>query len=288
MGVPVGLPPDLFKMHDLDSDFDESSIVLKKYVPKTTNVSDTNSSVLERSLLAISGQNIDEFMREMENVHKDMERENSMASSGKGSTENENLRIETTANNRQQQLPGAVKPAAANTNEDISLRVDSQLKLTRPPFPMPHLGKLPPDNPLAKGIVRPPPPPPQIVTGNTSMMPPPMSFRPPPPRPSMMQNYGAMGGPLPPALRQPGGAPSGIRHSMMSGTHPGRIAAGIRIPGPPPGLPTRMSAPQKSQPTSAIATITAKPQIRLVQSSSFHKNVKSKWFFNRFPVLLFL
>lgn len=101
-GCPSGPPPDLQQMHELDSDYeDEEPPKTKKAKtirfsdePKVTTAlteteradqkKDDNKLIeadvpkptsLQQRMLAISGQNIDEFMKEMENVHKKKEQE---------------------------------------------------------------------------------------------------------------------------------------------------------------------------------------------------------------------
>lgn len=101
-GCPPGPPPDLKQMHELDSDYeDEEPPKAKKSktirfsdepkiapavseVEKTDEKKDDSKLIeadvpkptsLQQRMLAISGQNIDEFMKEMENVHKKKEQE---------------------------------------------------------------------------------------------------------------------------------------------------------------------------------------------------------------------
>lgn len=92
----------------------------------------------------------------------------------------------------------------------------------------------------------------------SGIAPPPMMFR-PPPRPPGMHGFG---------IRMPPGPPPGPRPPGMSGMP----RMGIRIPGPPPGLPPRMAQHHKMQQqlqnkdSKGVTTITAKPQIRYVFS----------------------
>lgn len=97
-GCPPGPPPSLFDMPELDSDYeDDEPLPPKTKRAKTTRPTDSDSSKTESSrdeatpkapepevlkptslqqrMLAISGQNIDEFMKEMENVQKKKEQE---------------------------------------------------------------------------------------------------------------------------------------------------------------------------------------------------------------------
>lgn len=96
-GCPPGPPPDLFDMHDLDSDYedDEPPPVKTKRTKSLRSIETELSKVeasredvqkvaepevlkptsLQQRMLAISGQNIDEFMKEMEHVQKKKEQE---------------------------------------------------------------------------------------------------------------------------------------------------------------------------------------------------------------------
>lgn len=278
LSIPAGPPPNLFEMYDLDSDYDESKIVLKKYVPKNTNSdnssSDNKSNPLQRSSLAISGQNIDEFMKEMENVHKSLERENAISSTSKKThSEVEQFKIDTPQSDKQRELantgvpsdedslrmetkskPTSLAPMAVTLNATIS-----QTSLPPPPSTsLQHMGKAPTDNMPLPGPGRAIP----GASGSAStMLPlnmaPPMVFRPPLPRPPISQNFGLGAPPL-----GPPGPPPNMRRPMMGGPTAGRLTTGIRIPGPPPGLPMRMAPTPKNPPSAAITTITAKPKIR--------------------------
>lgn len=72
-GCPSGPPPSLLAMPELDSDYEESEPAA---APDTTAAADVKKPTsLQQRMLAISGQNIDEFMKEMENVQKKKELE---------------------------------------------------------------------------------------------------------------------------------------------------------------------------------------------------------------------
>lgn len=101
-GCPPGPPPNLEELHELDSDYeDEEPLPAAKRLKSIRFSDETNRSsespdsrdsekkddskttedvikqptALQQKMLAISGQNIDEFMKEMENVHKRKEQE---------------------------------------------------------------------------------------------------------------------------------------------------------------------------------------------------------------------
>lgn len=96
-GCPPGPPPVLFDMPDLDSDYEEDDFIPAKKkrtksmrfaesetakpensieeAPKVAEPEVLKPTSLQQRMLAISGQNIDEFMKEMEHVHKKKEQE---------------------------------------------------------------------------------------------------------------------------------------------------------------------------------------------------------------------
>lgn len=94
-GCPPGPPPNLMDFPELDSDYEDDEPPKNKRTksirfsddPKALVDQETKTTVpaaevdkikptsLQQRMLAISGQNIDEFMKEMENVHKKKEQE---------------------------------------------------------------------------------------------------------------------------------------------------------------------------------------------------------------------
>lgn len=96
-GCPPGPPPVLFDMPELDSDYeDDEPAPVKAKRPKSIRFTETDTpkvdtnredgqkvaepevlkpTSLQQRMLAISGQNIDEFMKEMEHVQKKKEQE---------------------------------------------------------------------------------------------------------------------------------------------------------------------------------------------------------------------
>ncbi|XP_049874733.1 WW domain-binding protein 11 [Pectinophora gossypiella] len=221
---------------------------------------------LQQRMLALSGQNIDDFMKEMEEVHRKRERDrradltarlNALKRSAPGrdsdsDSENENG------------PPPAMLPPQAQP------QLQPQLQPMQPMPPMQPMAmpmqpqQLPPDfglEPPGAEMRQMPPP----------LMPP--GLRPPPLRP--------MG---PPPLRMPPGPPAG-RPGAPPGPPPGLPPrAMLRPPGPPPGAPPRLlrplvpPPPPKAMPPVSVltaapqllpkkdgpqgATISAKPQIR--------------------------
>lgn len=86
-GCPPGPPPNLLTMLELDSDYDEEPTPKKlksirfsedtdktpEEILKLTKEEILKPTSLQQRMLALSGQNIDEFMKEMENVQKKKE-----------------------------------------------------------------------------------------------------------------------------------------------------------------------------------------------------------------------
>lgn len=208
-------------------------------------------------MLAISGQNIDDFMKEMENVHK---KKVAAGKIGENDTE-EIVRKIITDNGEDEEEKSEQSDSTDNSEEDEDS--DSSRKkrkasetpakaaavpaqapnMTAAPMPMPlNLPSIPPQGHMH--VSGPPVPP---LGG---LAPPPMMFR-PPPRPPGMHAFG---------IRMPPGPPPGPR--------PGMPRMGIRMPGPPPGMPPRMAHHKNQQlqnkDSKGVTTITAKPQIRLI------------------------
>ncbi|KAM7353863.1 uncharacterized protein ACRADG_005782 [Cochliomyia hominivorax] len=253
LGVPVGPPPDLIDFPDLDTDAEDDEVVLKKYVPKSKQsktVPKPNS--LQQRMLAISGQNIDDFMKEMENVHKKKVAAGRIADNDDNTEDNEK---KTKSDDDEEEEDKTDLSESSDNSEDEEesdsakrKRKDSATAVPIQPAPMaaapipmpmslpgmaaqPHMHVAGPPVPPLGGIA-----------------PPPMMFR-PPPRPPGMHAFG---------IRMPPGPPPGPR--------PGMPRMGIRIPGPPPGMPPRMAhhknQQQQNKDSKGVTTITAKPQIR--------------------------
>lgn len=225
MGVPSGPPPDLLEMHDLNSDVEDEEVVLKKYMPKSkcskTAIKPNN---LQKRILAISGQNIDEFMKEMEHVYKNREQDSLETNAGKQKFAEE-YDISNSEESTKDNIAACSKhapPTPTNASVAPAAGPISVLNASLPTLPA-----------VASGMI----------------------FRPPIIRPPAMHNFG---------VRVPAGPPPNVRHHAINGMP----RMGIRIPGPPPGLPRPLHQQQpKSQhnpqgESKGITTITAKPQIR--------------------------
>ncbi|KAH8421129.1 hypothetical protein KR222_006737 [Zaprionus bogoriensis] len=291
LGVPPGPPPDLFAMSELDSDAEGNS----DYEGDEESA-DTCPKLKQRM------QNIDDFMKEMEHVHKRKHR--------KLQSEEERDRDQAAEDTRRDDSDEESKSPAhrrrvgshssassssdddddeqddADEGDDAELDSDDDTH-TRQPNPMsatkdaaaaatakaPVVSSsvpAPPTAPTLPPIPLPPsvPAPPQLpqLPHLRGIAPPPgIMFRPPPMRPPGpgLPGFG---------MRMPPGPPPGARPPHALGPMP---RMGIRMPpGPPPGLPPRMGVhhvkhgnagnvpPAKEPGAKGVTTITAKPQIR--------------------------
>ncbi|XP_053949018.1 WW domain-binding protein 11 [Anastrepha ludens] len=275
LGVPPGPPPNLLELKDLDTDNEDDEVVIKEYNPKlksgkSKSINKPNS--LQQRMLAISGQNIDEFMKEMENVHKKKEKAREAAIRGdevSTSDEEANPKIfrksddedGTPVSSRSSEdsdsgdgSEDANRSPKRKRKEIISPQHESTSATTIPgPAAVPVTIPLPPVPPHAGPHLAIPAPPMPPVTG----LAPSMILRPPPLRPpGALHGFG---------IRMPPGPPPGPRPHGMGGMPP---RMGIRMPpGPPPGMPPRMAHHHKQQQmhkdqSKGVTTITAKPQIR--------------------------
>ncbi|XP_004535095.1 WW domain-binding protein 11 [Ceratitis capitata] len=276
LGVPPGPPPNLLEMKDLDTEAEDDEVELKEYNPKlkaskAKSLSKPNS--LQQRMLAISGQNIDEFMKEMENVHKkkEKERESAMRGSDVPSSDEEG---KSKPSHKSDGEDGT--PVSSRSSDDSDSGDDSENPVRSPKRIRKETNSPKDESTSAVGtpastsvpvtIPLPPVPPhvgPHITIPAPPMPPvgslaPSMILRPPPLRPpGALHSFG---------IRMPPGPPPGPRLHGMGGMPP---RMGIRMPpGPPPGMPPRMVHHHKNQQlihkdqTKGITTITAKPQIR--------------------------
>lgn len=190
---------------------------------------------LQQRMLALSGQNIDEFMKEMEEVHKSREMNRSLDSDRQREDE-------------------------SNSDNDESIDKDERMNMSQmmcPPgttgIDTSHMPMRPP--PLMATMIRPPPLRPPGPPPGMPRLPGQPSIRGAPPGPPP--------GPPPRPLRLPPGPPPGLP--------PRGLALGRTIPhslpshGVPLTIPVLSAAPQlinrKDGPQQG-ATIMAKPQIR--------------------------
>ncbi|XP_068158888.1 WW domain-binding protein 11 [Drosophila tropicalis] len=265
-GVPPGPPPDLFAMTELDSDAEGNT----DYEPDEEELAQKQKEETEPI-----GQNIDEFMKEMEHVHKrkhrklqkeqqeksDEKKKDTKGGSGTDSKSNSasdsdddyddddddetNVNDDDAHDNNHDadvDMPEAKSQSSSSASSKAMPSLPAAHQLTAPsvlapPTAPPALPTipLPPTNTVTTTSV---PAPPQL-----SQLPPQLhNIAPPPPgimfRPPPMRppHHGPGSGF---GLRMPRGPPPGSRPPHALGPMP---RMGIRMPpGPPPGLPPRMA-----------------------------------------------
>ncbi|XP_055371303.1 WW domain-binding protein 11 [Condylostylus longicornis] len=249
-GCPPGPPPNLITMRELDSDAEEEEIPLPISVNKKNAKSDENIDIsnTEGRKNSFSSKNIDEFMKEIEDVHRQRENELDESDSDKSSDEGDDDEKKFNDENKNSGTDESNSEESGDEEED-NVIPEKGLSIPLPPIPPP---------PPAMGTLPGGPPPPPI-----GMPPSMMQFRPPPMRPGVPPNISGVRMQGPP-----------VRPGMGM---PQRL--GIRMPpGPPPGMPpNRMmhhhqkghhNAQQQQQQlqqkpdSKGVTTITAKPQIR--------------------------
>ncbi|KAK3925665.1 Protein EARLY FLOWERING 5 [Frankliniella fusca] len=311
-GVPPGPPPELSDDEEdeepmdtsvpqqptnsrrirFEDDYDErppGEEPLEKELPHSSNYDESGGedrskislaptpkpqpTALQQKMLAMAGQDIDQFMREMEEVHRKREADRqadldarlaAITDSGDDSRRNPDQDFSDDGPGVPGKTPPGPPPILPGQQPSIPTGEDHVhhcLALTGPPplMSLPHMVFRPPGPPPLQGSVRVPPGPPPgrppaLPPGPPPGLPPRLGVRlPPGPPPGM-----------PPRLiRLPGGpVPMGMPPSMVAGM-PGMPG------GPPLGTPNVLSAgPQlinrveSGEAKKGGATIEAKPQIR--------------------------
>lgn len=279
LGVPPGPPPDLFAFSELNSDAEgntdydgegeeEEPEPLKKGKDKEKE-KDKNSEAAEPN-----NQNIDDFMKEMEHVHKRKHRKLAAKEdeADKKREEDDGKDIDKI----EERTSDSDKRTASSTDDEddddqdedenmpeVPTKPASVKSSTATPAPAPPTAPTLPTIPLPPASSVPAPPQLPHLPPIPNLGPPGIMYRPPPMRPP---HPGSGFG-----IRMPPGPPPGPRAPHGLGPIP---RMGIRMPpGPPPGLPPRLAhhnkqgggagAPKES--AKGVATITAKPQIRWVR-----------------------
>jgi WW domain-binding protein 11 len=212
---------------------------------------------VQQKMLALSGQNIDDFMKEMESVQKKKELER-LAEEEKAKTKDSDA--ESAKASEESDSDDSDDSDDDDDDDDdkpAGLRLGSKAAPSATTAVIPNLTSLISLPPIPSSA-----PPVSLQPPHPIGLPPGMMFRPPPLRPGL----------------------SGIR--MPPGPPPGRMPRmAIRMPPPPPGMPRHMhhhpkghhhgqqqpgglnvvsAAPQLTSKDPKSATITAKPQIRFV------------------------
>lgn len=246
-GVPPGPPPDLFELSDLDTDAEDDEPVQtakKAKIDTSAKAKDGEDipkpNALQQRMLAISGQNIDEFMKEMENVYKKKEKERAAERKAGSESDTKDESDESEDSSDEESDTSLSKSEEEEEEQEEEAPETTPVAIPLPPA-IPAAAAVPA---IPLGLPAGPPLPPPAG------LPPPMMFRPPPLRPGIPPNFG---------IRMPPGPPPGGRPGMG-----GMPRMNIRMPpGPPPGMPPRMMHNKNQhKDTKGVTTITAKPQIR--------------------------
>lgn len=176
-GCPPGLPPDLFAMRELDSDYESedsedsrkspvskrrrySSDQSSSHSDDQNSASDNNESdvpkptSVQQRILAIAGQKYDDFMKELENVHK-KDRNNSTSdekpsksqeeSSDDSSNEDDNNHSGNESPDREK-----VRANHANKRPEESLRSFNEPPRPENPMGIPNISSVPMPPPMMK------------------------------------------------------------------------------------------------------------------------------------------
>lgn len=176
--VPPMPPPNLEEFEDLDSDYDESQLPKnQKKKKKVEDVELRQPSEVQQKMLAMSGQNIDDFMKEMENVQRKRDTDKTTEDSKSESEESETESPSTAP------APTVPAPNAA----DLQVPRPPQMPMIpplRPMIPPPFPVGFPPSAPPMhlRGII------PGLAPG-MRLTRPRMGIRPPGPPPGMPPKF---------------------------------------------------------------------------------------------------
>lgn len=232
-GCPPMPPPNLNEMPDLDSDYDQD-LLPKNRNKKRAREEEVTSlkppNELQQKMLALSGQNIDDFMKEMENVQRKKE-------------------AERAAGRESESEDSDAKGDGEEDDDDDD--DDNDEEHAPPKAPQEEILNIPPPPEQPATLMIPPPMRPQVIP------PPPFPVFPPPMMRGMMPG---MPGPGPPRMHGP-------RMGPRMGLRPPGPPPGMPPKFAQKGGPMQQGGPGGSQMGGApkdpkSATITAKPQIR--------------------------
>lgn len=232
-GVPPGPPPELSDEEEEVSDKEQESEAVEigdDDKPKqrkirfadedeeedSLNPSSKHHSVYQAKMLAMAGQDISDFLKEMEAAHK----EKGTGEEGEEKEAEKEEQSEKSAEEPQQvQQQSQEKPDVVISAIEVQTQLPAPVSVTAPPGPPPGLPPGPPPLMFRPPPLRPGLPPPRLVP--PGVPPPPRPGLPPGPPPGLPPRVGA------PPMRLPPGPPPGMP--------PPRL---LRPPGvPPPGLP---------------------------------------------------
>lgn len=251
------------KLPDSKRDKEEESLSIEA-VPAPT----PKPTTLQQKMLAMAGQDIDQFMREMEEVHRKREQDRAADLNARLSlldSESSNdatadvskhgssaSNVNTSGTNQSQEKDGDdsqnLQPPGTSTTDltlppPATMAVQSQSSVLDN-VSVPSLSAITP-------AVHPPGLPSVPPLGMTPMM-----FRPPPLRPGVPPPLGIRLPPGPPPGRPglppgpPPGLPPRLGMRLPPGPPPGMPPRLLRPPGPPPRLPTGIPLPGMPLPTS--------------------------------------
>uniref|UniRef100_U5ER40 Putative mrna splicing n=1 Tax=Corethrella appendiculata TaxID=1370023 RepID=U5ER40_9DIPT len=173
-GCPPGPPPELLLMRELDSDYENEEtetrkqksikfvdeIIEKGKLQKSTDESNDKSkpNSVQQKMLALSGQNIDDFMKEMESVQKIKELDQQINKSNETFVQDKNKESDKHIKETIPSAPLHV-PSIPNMQPSILFR-PPPLRPSLPSLPIRMLGRPGIPAPPRMGIRMPPGPPP--------------------------------------------------------------------------------------------------------------------------------
>jgi len=251
------------KLPDSRRDKDEESVGVEAapVAPKPTT--------LQQKMLAMAGQDIDQFMREMEEVHRKREQDraadlNARLSMLESESSNEVVadvskhgtsasNVNTSGVNQSQENDGddsqSLQPPGTGTT-DLTLPPPTAVTVQPPPV-VGMVSTSVPSVTATAPVILPPGLPSVPALAMTQIM-----FRPPPLRPGIPPPLGIRLPPGPPPGRPglppgpPPGLPPRLGMRLPPGPPPGMPPRLLRPPGPPPRLPTGIPLPGIPLPTS--------------------------------------
>ncbi|XP_026486904.2 WW domain-binding protein 11 isoform X1 [Vanessa tameamea] len=247
-GPPGDCLPQAQMLEDLDGEAMEDDRGPSPTLAQSTQAPKPTS--LQQRMLALSGQNIDDFMKEMEEVHRKRERD-------RAADLNARLTALKRSTGRDSDSDSDNEGHAGHhhNHHDFTLEPPgAEIRQMPPPLLPP--GMRPP-------MLRPPGAPPGAPPGVPPGLPP---GAPPglPPGPHPVGTHGLSGLP-----GMPTGAPPGPPPGLPS-------RGGLRPPGPPPGAPPRLLRPLVPPPPPHVSVLTAAPQLISKKDSSQGATISAK------------
>lgn len=183
-GCPPMPAPNLREMPDLDSDYDED-LLPKNRAKKRKELDEEVAPIkppneVQQKMLALSGQNIDDFMKEMENVQRKKEAERAAGKPNSSSSSSSEDSDDSPEKDDEAGLAAIPAPEPINIPPQIPPPLRAVMP---PPFPVfPHAGA----PPMLRGLM---PGPMGNMPPRMPRMGPRMGIRPPGPPPGMPPKY---------------------------------------------------------------------------------------------------